>query len=96
MVITYILDGIMDLTGCYLRGMKHSTTPAIVTIIGCTGLRVLFLLTIFRMEYFHTIVWLYAAFPISWTLVNIAYIPILTIIQKKTFAKINNELALAS
>ncbi len=91
MAITYILDGLMDLSGCYLRGMKHSAIPAIVTMIGCTGTRIVFLLTIFKLDYFHTIMWLYAAFPISWILVNIAYIPILIIIQRKEFRSMDAQ-----
>ena len=93
---TYILDGLMDLSGCYLRGMKKSTIPAIVTIIGCTGTRIVFLLTLFKMEYFHTITWLYAAFPISWILVILAYIPIITIVQKKVFKNLESTVSYAN
>lgn len=94
MTFTYILDGWMDLNGAYLKGMKKSTAPAIVTAIGCTGTRILFLYTLFTMPYFHTMFWLYAAFPISWILVNIAYIPIVLLTQKKQFKTIQNvELA---
>lgn len=87
--LTYFLDGVMAVCAGYLRGMKHSTTPAVVTLIGCTGSRILFLYTLFRLPYFHTITWLYAAFPISWILVDLAYIPITIIIEKKAFARID-------
>jgi len=90
---TYALDGWMDLNGSYLKGMKKSLPPAIVTIIGCTGTRILFLLFVFTMPYFHTVFWLYAAFPISWTLVNIVYLPLVLIIQKKQFKLIDNKIA---
>jgi len=69
--------------------MKRSTPPAIITLIGCTGTRILFLTTIFQMEAFHTVFWLYAAFPISWILVNIAYIPTVIYYERKAFDKIN-------
>ena len=91
MSFTYILDGLMDLNGCYLRGMKRAGIPALITMIGCTGTRILFLLTIFRLEYFHTIMWLYAAFPISWILVNIVYIFVVPIVQKQTFKLIEEK-----
>lgn len=84
LLFTYWLDGWMDINGNYLRGMKQSTPPAILTLVGCTGTRILFLLTLFKMPYFHTIIWLYAAFPISWILVNLVYIPLLTVLQRKT------------
>ncbi|MBP5342759.1 MATE family efflux transporter [bacterium] len=91
MVFTYFLDGWMDINGCYLRGLKKSTPPAIITIIGCSGTRILFLLTLFKTEFFHTIFWLYAAFPISWILVNIVYIPVILLIEKKEFEKIGER-----
>lgn len=89
MLLTYVFDGLMDVDGNYLRGMKESTLPAAITLVGCTGLRILFLLTIFKMEYFHTIFWLYAAFPISWILVCLAYIPAIIIVEKKTFVRLS-------
>lgn len=91
MSYTYLLDGLMDLNGCYLRGMKKATIPAVITMIGCTGTRILFLFTLFRLEPFHTIMWLYAAFPISWILVNIVYLFVIPAVQKKTFRMLETE-----
>lgn len=92
MLIPYILDGIMVTCGNYLRGMKISTPPAIITLIGCTGFRILFLLTLFKTSYFHTIFWLYAAYPISWLIIDLAYIPILLILEKKGFKILDLEI----
>lgn len=89
LVLTYCFDGLMGINGNYIRGMKRSTPPAIITLVGCTGTRILFLTTIFQMEAFHTVFWLYAAFPISWILVNIAYIPTVIYYERKAFDKIN-------
>lgn len=86
MCFTYVLDGVMDTDGNYLRGMRHSTTPSVITLIGCTGSRILFLYTLFRLPYFHTIFWLYATFPISWTIVDIVYIPFIIRTEKKEFS----------
>ena len=85
MGFTYFLDGLMDINSDYLRGMKVSTPPAIITMIGCSGTRILFLLTLFKTTTFHTIFWLYAAFPISWILVNLVYIPVVLVSEKKMF-----------
>ncbi len=91
MCLTYWLDGIMDIDGCYLRGMKLSLPPAIITLLGCTGTRLLFLWCIFPLETFHTIYWLYAAFPISWILVCLVYIPVRRWANKKVFKKLDEE-----
>ncbi len=85
MAFTYFIDGWMDINSNYLRGMKVSTPPAIITMIGCSGTRILFLLTLFKTPYFHTIFWLYAVFPISWILVNIVYLPVILHYEKKIF-----------
>lgn len=91
MVFTYCLDGLMGIFGNYLRGMRHSTTPAIITLIGCTGSRILFLTTLFNLPFFHTIFWLYAAFPISWILVDIVYIPVTLVTENKVFASLSRN-----
>ncbi len=91
MVFTYCLDGIMGICSSYLRGMRHSTSPAIITLIGCTGMRILFIYTLFTLPYFHTIFWLYAAFPISWTIVDIVYIPTILVTEKKVFSLLGGE-----
>ena len=95
MSLTYFLDGWMDINGCFLRGVKRSTPPAILTLIGCSGTRILFLTTIFKLDFFHTIFWLYAAFPISWILVNIVYIFLVPHLLRKDFKKWDKEMKLA-
>lgn len=96
LAFTYFIDGWMDINSNYLRGMKVSTPPAIITMIGCSGTRILFLLTIFKTPFFHTIYWLYAAFPISWVLVNLVYLPVILHYEKKTFKLIDNNTILSS
>ncbi len=87
--LTYVLDGVMDIDNSYCRGMKYSLPPAIIILLGCTGTRILFLFTLFQLDYFHTVFWLYAAYPISWMVVILVYIPVIHIIQKKAFARID-------
>lgn len=53
----------------FLRGMGHSTVPAIWTILGTCVLRILWILTVFPR--FHTIQSLYIVFPISWILISL-------------------------
>ena len=90
MIVPYIFDGIMIICGDYLRGMKISTPPAIITLIGCTGFRIIFILFLFPIPYFHTIFWLFAVYPISWIIIDLCYIPIILFLQKKAFKQIEN------
>ena len=91
MVFTYFIDGILEIDGNYLRGMKKSTAPAIITLIGCTGTRILFLYTIFNLEVFHTVFYLYSSYPISWTLVSLVFIPVVLIQQKEVFLQLEGK-----
>lgn len=65
---TYFLDGIMDINASTLRGCRKSTFPMINTMIFCSGFRILFLITLFNLDFFHTVSWLYSVFPISWVM----------------------------
>ena len=82
---TYGLDGIMDVCSGYLRGMRRSTPPALITILGVTVTRFIFLLFLFPLPFFHSIQWLYAAFPISWFFTDVAYGIAIAIIERKAF-----------
>lgn len=94
LAISYFLDGIMDVSSGYLRGMRYSTPPAIITFMGCTVSRIIFLTLFFPASYFggtfHTVAWLYGVFPISWVLTDLTYAVACLIITPKAFAKIND------
>ena len=64
----YFLDFVMLFTAAILRGLKRSTYPMITTLMCCTVLRIVLILTVFPLAYFHTVFWLYALFPITWVL----------------------------
>ena len=91
MVGTYVFDGIMAIDGQYLRGMKYSTAPALITLIGVTATRIIFIYTLFQLPEFHTIFWLYFTYPLSWIIIDIIYIPVILYIQKKAFNKLHIE-----
>jgi len=83
LAFTYFFDGLMDISGSSLRGVKYSTYPMITTLIFCTGLRILFVETLFKVDMFHTLTWLYMIMPISWILSTICnFIGRATIIPK--------------
>ncbi len=70
----YFLCGIMDVMVGSLRGLGYSVFPMIVSLIGACGLRILFVLTLFRLPFFHRLSWLYMSYPITWTLTFTAHL----------------------
>ena len=72
MGLFYGLDFTMNFTAAVLRGLKRSTYPMVTTLLACTVLRIILIFTVFPLEYFHTVMWLYALFPITWTIATIS------------------------
>ena len=92
MAYFYILDYTMALTAAILRGTKRSVYPMITILICCTILRIVFVETIFKLEQFHTVFWLYFLFPISWILATIINIIGMAYFMPKDFKKIKRDL----
>ena len=88
---TYILDFTMIFTANILRGFKHSLFPMITTLIYCTVFRIVMVNTLFNLEYFHTVFWLYSLFPISWILATINNLIGIGYFIRKDFKKLNDE-----
>lgn len=91
--LTYTLDGLMDTSASALRGMKKSTYPMIVTLLFCTVVRIVFLTTLFDLEFFHNVGWLYAVFPISWVLSILFNVVGLLFYTPRVFRQIDLDLA---
>ena len=64
----YFFNFLMNISASMLRGLKRSTYPMITTLVCCTILRIVLILTVFPLETFHTVFWLYALFPITWVI----------------------------
>lgn len=64
--LTYFLCGAMDVMVGALRGMGYSITPMMVSLFGVCGLRVVWLLTLFKMPAFHTVDMLFWTYPLTW------------------------------
>ena len=92
----YVLDFTMAFTGAVLRGMKRSMYPMITTLLSCTVLRIVLILTVFPMEQFHTVIWLYALFPITWVIATISNVIALWIFMPKDLKKIEKEASLVN
>ncbi|MBE5860176.1 MAG: MATE family efflux transporter [Butyrivibrio sp.] len=88
----YFLCGCMDVICGSLRGMGYSTVPMIVSIIGACGLRIVWILTIFR--HFHTLKILYISYPVTWTVTAAVHLICYYIIKKKVIAVIDKRKAM--
>lgn len=64
--LSYCLCGIMDVPVGGLRGLKKSTIPMIVSILGMVVFRILWLSTVFKV--YHKLWIIYISYPISWIL----------------------------
>ena len=64
-----VLNGILDVFVCSLRGMGYSTMPTILMIVGICGVRLTWLLTIFPLH--RSLEVIYMCFPLSWTVTSI-------------------------
>lgn len=60
--------GLYEVPAGVLRGMGHSTAPAVLTVVGTCLLRVLWIGTVFR--HVGTLPGLFAAFPVSWVVTS--------------------------
>lgn len=77
---TYALCGMMDvMVGC-LRGLGYSIMPMIVSLVGACGLRLLWIFTLFQTSRFHAIEYLFATYPVSWTVTFVAHVVCFVII----------------
>ncbi|MBR0481989.1 MAG: MATE family efflux transporter, partial [Firmicutes bacterium] len=80
------VNGLYDVTAACLRGIGSSTPPAIISIVGICGVRILMIYTIFQLPQFHNLYVLYSAYPISWLATLIAGALVYNRIAKKRFA----------
>jgi Na+-driven multidrug efflux pump len=87
----------MDIFSAYLRGIKHPIAPTIVTIVCACAMRFLWVYCFFdRIQGMHTLLWLYAAYPITWTIADLTYLTIIPRFTKQAYSEIDARLSLAS
>lgn len=61
----YVFCSLQDMTGCQIRGFGKSVEPMIVSLIGACGIRLLWIFVILPEG--HSLIDLYWAYPISWS-----------------------------
>ncbi len=88
--LTYFLDGWMDNTSAFCRGLGHPNTPTVITFLAVTVFRIVFILTLWNnVEFFHTLPWLWSTWPISWVLAISCYYMFVPSYIKKAFKEID-------
>ncbi len=90
----YFLCGFMDVICGSLRGMGYSTVPMIVSIIGACGLRIVWILTVFRL--YHDLTVLFISYPVTWFITASAHLISYFIIKKKVVSKMGGGKAVTA
>lgn len=83
-VLPHFLLCSYEITGSVLRGMGHSLEPALLTVLGSVGFRVLWLVTIFKY-WLHSLQGLLLVYPASWILTGVMVITCYIIVSRKEF-----------
>jgi len=65
--LPYFICGMMEIATGALRGMGSALTPMIISVLGVCGVRITWLLTVFRIPRFHTPECLFLSYPLTWT-----------------------------
>ncbi len=77
------IQGIMDTTAGALNGLGVSVSNAVISLAGFCGLRILWCLTVFRIEEYHTPHTLYIIYPISWLIIAVLRYSLFWYVYKK-------------
>ncbi len=93
--LTYFLDGYMDVMSYYLRGLGHSKTPTIVTVITITTFRIVFVTVLWKnIPGIYTLLALWIIWPITWSLAILTYSFIIHPYNLKAYDHIDRHLAI--
>ena len=79
--LIYFICGMMDVMVGSMRGMGHSIAPALVSMAGVCGLRLVWVATVFKA--YHTTTVLYLSYPVSWTAVLAVHVICYFFIRKQ-------------
>lgn len=82
-MIPHFLMNSYEITGSVLRGMGYSLLPALLTVIGSVGFRLVWLFAIFPV--FNSFEMLLNVYPVSWILTGTMVITSYIFISKKAF-----------
>lgn len=91
MLFTYFTCGIMDVFSQTYRSERYTYLPLITTALGVTALRLIFIFTLYKLDTFHNLMWLYSTYPISWVITSGIYIILFKFIQKRVKERLNSN-----
>lgn len=87
--VTYALCGVMDVLVSGMRGVGYSVVPAITTVAGVCGLRLLWVYTVFAN--YRSLFVLYLSYPISWAVTTLVHLVSYFVVRAKVEKSIKNE-----
>lgn len=90
---TYILMGTVNVLAGAERGLGKSLLPAIVSFLGISVVRIVYVYTLFQISELHTMNFLYLTYPLSWLITAIAHSITAYFVFKKEFEKLDEETA---
>ncbi len=79
--LPYAIYGLIDMFGGILRGMRRSFTTMLVSLIGICGIRVLWIMTVFKV--YGNVHALYSSYPVSWVITLTVFIILYSVVFKK-------------
>lgn len=79
----YFLCGMMEVCTGALRGMGVSLMPMLASIIGVCGIRIGWILTVFRMPEYHSLESLYFSYAVSWVFTTVFHLISFLVIHRK-------------
>ena len=78
------LCNVYEISGGALRGMGYSTLPAVIILLGCCVLRIVWVYTVFRI--YNNFAFLMDVYPVSWLITGIVTTIFYYWIRKRVFA----------
>ncbi len=87
----YFTVGVMEVFTGYLRAMGRSIIPMISSVFSICVIRILWAFFIFPIPTFYSLTGLFLIYPISWILCSILHFITILVVNKKSFAKRENE-----
>ena len=79
----YFLCGMMEVCTGALRGMGVSLMPMLASIIGVCGIRIGWIMTVFRMPEYHSLESLYFSYIVSWFFTTVFHLISFLVIHRK-------------
>lgn len=86
-----LLTGVYEISGGCLRGMGHSMTPAVITVLGTCVFRLVWVNTIYAAH--RSYLMLMIVYPVSWVITGTAVTVAYFITRRKEFAQIGKRRA---